>query len=175
MNVGFIGLGRMGAGMARNLVNAGHRVVVYNRTRSKAEALASAGALIADTIAAACHNEVVITMLADDDAVARAVFGDGKAIAELRKGAVHLSMSTISVAFSERLPKRIGRRGRPMSPRPSSAGPKPPPRRSCSLSRRGRSMRSHAAGPFSTRSVRRRSASGRSRPQPISSSSAAIS
>ena len=103
MNVGFIGLGHMGAGMARNLVKAGHRVVVYNRTRSKAEALASAGALIANTVGAACHNEVVITMLADDDAVARAVFGDGKVIAELPKGAVHLSMSTISVALSERL------------------------------------------------------------------------
>jgi len=44
MQIGFVGLGNMGAGMARNLLGAGHQVTVYNRTRAKAEALAGEGA-----------------------------------------------------------------------------------------------------------------------------------
>ena len=49
MKVGFIGLGHMGAGMARNLIRAGHKVTVYNRTPDKATALAAAGARVAST------------------------------------------------------------------------------------------------------------------------------
>ena len=69
MDVGFIGLGQMGQAIARNLVKAGHRVIVYNRTRAKSEALALEGAEIAESPADACRRPVVITMLADDDAV----------------------------------------------------------------------------------------------------------
>jgi 3-hydroxyisobutyrate dehydrogenase-like beta-hydroxyacid dehydrogenase len=54
MEVGFIGLGNMGAPMARNLLKAGHRVTVYNRTRSKAETLAREGAKVADRVTDAC-------------------------------------------------------------------------------------------------------------------------
>jgi 3-hydroxyisobutyrate dehydrogenase-like beta-hydroxyacid dehydrogenase len=103
MNVGFIGLGHMGIEMARNLLKAGHSVAVYNRTRGKAEALASAGARLVGNVGEACHNDVVISMLADDDAVAVIAFGEGKAIAELPVNAIHVSMSTISVALSDRL------------------------------------------------------------------------
>ena len=103
MNVGFIGLGHMGVEMARNLLKAGHSVAVYNRTRGRAEALASAGARVAGDVGEACHNDVVISMLADDDAVAGVAFGEGKAIAELPGNAIHVSMSTISVALSDRL------------------------------------------------------------------------
>jgi 3-hydroxyisobutyrate dehydrogenase-like beta-hydroxyacid dehydrogenase len=69
MDVGFIGLGQMGSAIASNLVKAGHRVVAYNRTRAKAEALASQGAEVAGSVADACRRPVVITMLADDAAV----------------------------------------------------------------------------------------------------------
>ena len=103
MNVGFIGLGHMGAAIAQNLVKAGHRVAVFNRTRSKAEALASAGASVAADIGEACRNDIVITMLSDDDAVAEAVFGEGKMLSGLPRNGVHVSMSTISVALSDRL------------------------------------------------------------------------
>ena len=103
MKVGFIGLGQMGAGMAANLVKAGHRVTVYNRTRAKAEALTSQGAEIAESVADACRNPVVITMLADDSAVEAAFFGEGNGLSALGQGAIHISMSTISVAFSDRL------------------------------------------------------------------------
>jgi len=103
MDVGFIGLGQMGSAIALNLVKAGHRVVVHNRTRAKAEALASQGAEVAGSVADACRRPVLITMLADDAAVEAAFFGDGNALSTLGKGAVHISMSTISVALSDRL------------------------------------------------------------------------
>ena len=56
MDVGFIGLGNMGAAMARNLIKAGHTVTVYNRSRDKAEALAKDGAIVADTPAEAAQT-----------------------------------------------------------------------------------------------------------------------
>jgi 3-hydroxyisobutyrate dehydrogenase-like beta-hydroxyacid dehydrogenase len=101
MHIGFIGLGQMGAGMAANLVKAGHDVTVYNRTRAKAEALVAQGAKAAAGVSDACRGDAVITMLANDDAVERVVFGDGGIIASLPAGAIHISSSTISVALSE--------------------------------------------------------------------------
>ncbi|MGA7262299.1 MAG: NAD(P)-dependent oxidoreductase [Stellaceae bacterium] len=101
MEVGFIGLGRMGQAMARNLLKAGHRVFVYNRTRSRAEELRDEGAEIADSPAGACKGDIVITMLADDDAVEEIVLGSGGVIKALRENAIHLSMSTITVGSSE--------------------------------------------------------------------------
>ena len=68
MNIGFIGLGNMGRGIAENLLKAGHSLAVYNRTRARAEALASLGARIADTPGDCSRGEVVFTMLADDAA-----------------------------------------------------------------------------------------------------------
>ena len=125
MDVGFIGLGQMGSAIALNLVKAGHRVVVYNRTRAKAEALASQGAEIAESIADACRNPVVITMLADDSAVEAVFFGDGNGLSALGQG-VHISMSTISVELSDRLAEAHRRSGQayvaaPVFGRPEAA------------------------------------------------------
>jgi 3-hydroxyisobutyrate dehydrogenase-like beta-hydroxyacid dehydrogenase len=103
MKVGFIGLGNMGAGMAANLLRAGHEVTVYNRTPGKERALVEQGAHAAGQVADACRGEAVMTMLADDGAVEGVVFGDQGVIGSLGTGAIHLSMSTISVALSERL------------------------------------------------------------------------
>jgi 3-hydroxyisobutyrate dehydrogenase-like beta-hydroxyacid dehydrogenase len=103
MEVGFIGLGRMGQPMARNLLKAGFRVTVFNRTRSRAEELRGEGAEVADSPAGACKGEIVITMLADDNDVEEIVLGSGRVIDALKKGAIHLSMSTITVALSEKL------------------------------------------------------------------------
>ncbi|HZZ30886.1 MAG TPA: NAD(P)-dependent oxidoreductase [Phenylobacterium sp.] len=103
MKVGFIGLGRMGAAMAANLVKAGHEVTVYNRTPSKASALAALGARVAANVAEACRGEVLVTMLANDQAVEDIVFGDGGVVETLAPGAIHISSSTISVALAERL------------------------------------------------------------------------
>ena len=103
MDVGFIGLGRMGLPMARNLIKAAHRVVVWDRTPTRAEALRDEGAEVADSPAGACKADIVITMLANDDAVEEVVLGSGRVIAALRENAIHLSMSTITVALSEEL------------------------------------------------------------------------
>jgi 3-hydroxyisobutyrate dehydrogenase-like beta-hydroxyacid dehydrogenase len=103
MKTGFVGLGRMGSAMARNLLEAGHALTVYNRSAGKSGALLALGANEAADIAGACGGEVVITMLADDVAVADTVLGQDGVIANLPAGAIHISMSTISVALSRRL------------------------------------------------------------------------
>lgn len=101
--VGFIGLGNMGSAMATRLLEAGFDVTVYNRSPGKAEALAARGATVAATVAQACAGDVVITMLANDDAVDAVVTGEGGVLAALREGATHISSSTISAALSKRL------------------------------------------------------------------------
>jgi 3-hydroxyisobutyrate dehydrogenase-like beta-hydroxyacid dehydrogenase len=103
MKVGFIGLGNMGSGMAANLLAAGHEVTVFNRTRAKADPLVAKGATVAHSVAEACRGDAVMTMLADDQAVASVAFGDGGLMASLSRGALHVSSSTISVALAERL------------------------------------------------------------------------
>lgn len=101
--VGFIGLGNMGAAMATRLVEAGFDVTVYNRSPAKAAVLAERGATVAATVAHACAGDVVLSMLANDDAVGAVVEGDGGVLDALRPGATHVSASTISVGLSERL------------------------------------------------------------------------
>jgi len=103
MKLGFIGLGHMGAGMAANLVKAGHDVSVFNRSPGRAGQLIELGAHEATSVAAVCDGEAVITMLADDDAASDIALAGGGLIAHRPKGAIHLSMSTISVALSKRL------------------------------------------------------------------------
>ena len=87
MKIAFIGLGRMGMGMARNLLRAGHTVAVYNRSREKAEALAADGARVASSPADACRDaEAVLTMVADDRAVEEIVFGNDGIAAAMKNG-----------------------------------------------------------------------------------------
>jgi 3-hydroxyisobutyrate dehydrogenase-like beta-hydroxyacid dehydrogenase len=103
MNIGFIGLGSMGNGMATNLLKAGHQITVYNRSPGRAEALVQQGATAARNVAEASTGEVVFTMLSDDAAVEDVAFGENGIVASLAPGATHVSSSTISVALSERL------------------------------------------------------------------------
>ena len=101
MRVGFIGLGNMGSPIAANLLKAGHEVTVFNRTSSKAEPLVKQGARYAAQIADACQGDAVMTMLSDDHAVESVVFGEAGIASSLHKSAVHISISTISVALSQ--------------------------------------------------------------------------
>lgn len=103
MKVGFIGLGRMGAAMATRLIQAGHELTVYNRTRERAEPLAALGARVATRIADVCRGEVIITMLANDEAVHGVVFDAGGILSSADSGSAHISMSTVSVALSAQL------------------------------------------------------------------------
>lgn len=127
MKIAFLGLGNMGMPMVRHLLKAEHDVTVWNRTAAKAERLKSEGARVASSAGEAAKDaELAITMLADDHAVTEAVLKpDG--VAELMpQGAVHVSMSTISVALSERLDKEHSKRGQfyvaaPVFGRPDAA------------------------------------------------------
>ncbi len=103
MDIAFLGLGKMGRGMAANLLKAGHTVTVWNRTLARADELQSRGARVAASPAEAARAGIVITMLADDHAVESAVFGDTGVLRALPAGGTHISMSTISVALSTRL------------------------------------------------------------------------
>src|SRR4029077_19970000 len=104
MKIAFIGLGRMGIGMARNLLRAGHTLAVYNRTREKACLLAGESARVADSPADACRDvEVVMTMVADDHALEEVVFGNHGIASAMKQDCIHLSHSTISTAFARRL------------------------------------------------------------------------
>ncbi len=104
MDVGFIGLGNMGLPMARNLLKAGHKVTVYNRTRERGERLRGEGAVVADRVIDTAGADVLITMLSDDSALRAVVFGE-QLIPRLSKRAIHISASTISVALATELAK----------------------------------------------------------------------
>jgi 3-hydroxyisobutyrate dehydrogenase-like beta-hydroxyacid dehydrogenase len=126
MKVGFIGLGHMGTAMAANLLAAAHTLTVYNRTRAKAEPHAKNGAVLAKTPREAAGGEAVITMLADDAAVEAVVFGPDGILEALAPGAIHIAMSTISVALSARLAEAHAERGQlyiaaPVFGRPDAA------------------------------------------------------
>ncbi len=127
MKIGFIGLGAMGAGMAGNLLRAGHSVAVYNRTQGKADVLLKNGATLAQTPSDACRGrEFVITMLANDEAVQEVVLAKGAILDALQAGAIHISCSTISTAMARCLEVEHHRRGQryvsaPVFGRPEAA------------------------------------------------------
>ena len=104
MNIAFIGLGNMGLPMATNLLKSGNTLSVFNRTRARADALKPLGARIAATPGEAVDGaEIAITMLADDHALESVLFEKGSVLDSLPPNAIHVSMSTISVALSRRL------------------------------------------------------------------------
>ena len=100
MDVGFIGLGRMGRAMAGKLVEAGHNVRVWNRSPGVAQEIA--GATPVTSPAEAFAGDAAITMLSDDAAL-RAVIVEGGLLDGAGRPALHLSMSTISVALAQEL------------------------------------------------------------------------
>lgn len=110
MHVSFVGLGNMGLPMAMNLLSAGFDLTVWNRSPQRADDLVKSGAKRAATIADAGRADVAITMLADDAALASVSF-DGGLIGQLHAGAIHVSMSTISVELAERLASEHAARG----------------------------------------------------------------
>ncbi|BBY74433.1 2-hydroxy-3-oxopropionate reductase [Mycolicibacterium parafortuitum] len=108
MNIGFIGLGVMGEPMAGHLVDAGHEVVVFNRSRAKVEALEARGAVGGTSPGHVGEKaDVVITMLPDSPEVEEVLFGDAGVVSTLRPGSLVIDCSTISpeaaVAIAARL------------------------------------------------------------------------
>jgi 3-hydroxyisobutyrate dehydrogenase-like beta-hydroxyacid dehydrogenase len=112
MKIAFLGLGNMGTPMARRLLQAGHELTVWNRTAERAESFRAAGAAVAATPAEAARSaEAVLTMLFDDAAHEQVLFGPAGLLDALPPGTLHISLSTISVALSERLTAEHARRG----------------------------------------------------------------
>jgi 3-hydroxyisobutyrate dehydrogenase-like beta-hydroxyacid dehydrogenase len=102
MKIGFIGLGQMGRGMAMRLIERGHELVVWNRTRSAVDALERAGAQAASAPRATLDSDIVITMLADDAAV-DAVWLASALVQKMHAPTIHLNMATVSLRVAERL------------------------------------------------------------------------
>ena len=121
--VGFIGLGIMGKPMALNLLKSGFPLVVYNRTKSKTEALAKAGAEVADSPAEVARKaDVIITMVNDSSDVEEVVLGK-KGVAEgAREGSVFIDMSSISPVVSKRIAEQLRKQGVQMLDAPVSGG-----------------------------------------------------
>ena len=102
MNVGFVGLGAMGAAMVRNLLAKGVSVTVWNRSRAIVDALAAEGATPAATVDEVFAADIVLSMLAHDAAM-RAVLVDSGVLARARKGLVHVNHATISTDLAAEL------------------------------------------------------------------------
>ncbi len=127
MKTTFIGLGAMGLPMARHLLQAGYKLTVYTRTRARADALKHLNPIVADTPGAAARGaDVLITMVADDAALETVLLGEQGALAALKPGAIHVSMSTIGPGTARWLAERHGTAGQtyvaaPVFGRPEAA------------------------------------------------------
>ena len=123
--VGFIGLGMMGAAMARNLVKAGFRVTVHNRSRGKVEELVREGAADGGSPAGVAKaSQVVMLCVPDTVDVERVLFGKDGVICELQRDAVVIDCSTISAAATVEFARKIEAQGAHLLDSPVSGGPK---------------------------------------------------
>jgi 4-hydroxybutyrate dehydrogenase / sulfolactaldehyde 3-reductase len=110
--IGFIGLGTMGRPMARNLLNAGFILRVFDIESKAAEALVSAGATPATSAADAARGaESLITMLPNGEHVEAAVFGPAGAVETMEQGSLFIDMSTIAPAVTDRIASKLTEHG----------------------------------------------------------------
>jgi len=123
MRIGFVGLGTMGAPMARHLLEAGYEVTVHNRTRAREEALAAAGAARAATPRQAADGaDLVITIVSDTPDVQAVVLGEQGVALGMKAGSVLVDMSTISPATTRRIATAVQEHGVSMLDAPVSGG-----------------------------------------------------
>ena len=110
--IAFVGLGAMGSAMVQRLLAAGYPVTGYNRTRAKAEALASKGLIVADSARAAGEGaDVVMSMVTDSEALRDVALRPDGILAGLGKGAVWAEMSTVSPVVTRMLGERVAEKG----------------------------------------------------------------
>ena len=120
-NLGFIGLGTMGGKMVRRLLNAGHTVTGYNRTRSRGDWLVDMGMLWGDTPRQVAEvADVTFTMVANTQALEAVTGGPDGVLAALGPGKVYIDMSTVSPAASRTLSVQVRERGAQMLDAPVS-------------------------------------------------------
>jgi 3-hydroxyisobutyrate dehydrogenase len=121
--IGFIGLGIMGSGMALNLLRAGFRLTVWNRTSARAEPLAAAGARVAGSPAElAAASDVVITCVSDTPDVEAVILGEQGVIHGARPGSLVIDMSTISPAVTREIAAVLAAKDIAMLDAPISGG-----------------------------------------------------
>ena len=121
--VGFIGLGIMGKPMAKNLIEAGHDLVLYNRTREKADDLAGDNATVAATPKeVAEQSDIIITMLPDSPQVGEVLTGPDGVLEGVTEGALIVDMSTISPVVTKELAAKAREKGASMLDAPVSGG-----------------------------------------------------
>lgn len=120
-NLGFVGLGVMGSRMAKRLLDGGHSVTGYNRTKSKAQWLLDAGLKWADSPrAAAASSDVVFSMIANNSALRAVTEGNDGIVAGLSAGKIYVEMSTVSPAAIRELAKQAEAKGAEMLDAPVS-------------------------------------------------------
>jgi 3-hydroxyisobutyrate dehydrogenase-like beta-hydroxyacid dehydrogenase len=123
MRVAVIGLGTMGAPMARHLLNAGHEVTVHNRTRDRELPLAELGASRAESPAEAARGaDAVLTCVSDTPDLEQVVLGEGGAAEGMEPGAVVVDCSTVSPSATAGLAAQLAERGLGMVDAPVSGG-----------------------------------------------------
>ncbi len=104
MKVAFLGLGNMGTGMAQNILGADFDLAVWNRTASKTQPLVERGATAATSIADAVSDaDVIVSSLMDDSSILELVKGDGGLLANMKPGAIHICVTTISPGLADQL------------------------------------------------------------------------
>jgi 3-hydroxyisobutyrate dehydrogenase len=111
--IAFIGIGKMGVGMASRLLEAGHRVSVYNRTAAKADVLVSRGARLAESPKAACAGAEAVFCMVSDDAASRAIWlgAEGILASQLAPGTLAIECSTLSYGWVMELAAAVVDRG----------------------------------------------------------------
>jgi len=120
-NLGFVGLGAMGGRVTKRLLDAGHTVTGYNRTKSKAQWLLDLGMRWGETPRAVAEAaDVIFTMVTNTGALHEVVDGHNGILAGLQKGKIYIDMSTISPAASKRLTERVAEKGAQMLDSPVS-------------------------------------------------------
>ena len=121
--IGFVGLGIMGRPMARNLFEAGHELVLYNRTKEKAEGLVDEGATVAGSPREVAESaDIIVTMLPDSPDVEAVVAGEGGVLEGIKEGSLIVDMSTISPVVARDLAEKAREKGASMLDAPVSGG-----------------------------------------------------
>ena len=123
MKVAFIGMGTMGAGMAKNILKAGHGVIVHNRTREREESLAAEGAArAASPREAAAKSEIIVICVSDTPDVEGIILGNEGIIHGAPQGSIVVDMSTINPAATRRMAEMLAEKGVRMLDAPVSGG-----------------------------------------------------
>jgi 3-hydroxyisobutyrate dehydrogenase-like beta-hydroxyacid dehydrogenase len=110
LDIGVVGLGHMGYGIASNLLKSGHRVKAWNRSPEPMDRLSAEGAVKARSVTDAFDVDIAFSMLANDEAIEQAILDSG-ALDQARRGMVHVNLATVSIALARRLADAHRERG----------------------------------------------------------------